>query len=167
MVGAVLLVARYSELPDVIPAYRTPLGAPMHPLRKGPFSVFRIVAMGIGQLGAATVMMHSLQQFPLQHWQGPPMILVRPKVAHIGWFTFGRTGELIEEGFVAPLPTGLKRYWTPLRLTPIDGGKAGGLARVATIAGELRASGRTVVTTMSGDFLSPSVASRSAAATSS
>ena len=50
---------------------------------------------------AATVMMHSLQQFPLQHWKGPPMILVRPKVAHIGWFTFGRTGELIEEGFRA------------------------------------------------------------------
>ena len=50
---------------------------------------------------AATVMMHSLQQFPLRQWQGPPMILVRPKVAHIGWFTFGRTGELIEEGFRA------------------------------------------------------------------
>lgn len=48
---------------------------------------------------AATVMMHSLQQFPLQQWQGPPMILVRPRVAHVGWFTFGRTGELIEEGY--------------------------------------------------------------------
>ena len=50
---------------------------------------------------AATVMMHSLQQFPLRQWQEPPMILVRPRVAHIGWFTFGRTGELIEEGFRA------------------------------------------------------------------
>lgn len=50
---------------------------------------------------AATVMMHSLQQFPLQQWHGPPMILVRPRVAHIGWFTFGRTGELIEEGYRA------------------------------------------------------------------
>jgi hypothetical protein len=30
--------------------------------------------------------------------------------------------ELIDEGFVAPLPTGLKRYWTPLRLTPIGDG---------------------------------------------
>jgi hypothetical protein len=30
--------------------------------------------------------------------------------------------ELIDEGFVAPLPTGLKRYWTPLRLTPIGNG---------------------------------------------
>lgn len=52
---------------------------------------------------AATVMMHSLQQFPLQQWSGPPMILVRPRVAHIGWFTFGRTGELIEEGFRAAM----------------------------------------------------------------
>ena len=50
---------------------------------------------------AATVMMHSLQQFPLRQWSGPPMILVRPRVAHIGWFTFGRTGELIEEGYRA------------------------------------------------------------------
>ena len=43
--------------------------------------------------------------------------------------------------------------------TPIEGGKAGGLARVATLANQLRAEGRTVITTMSGDFLSPSVSS--------
>jgi 5'-nucleotidase len=43
--------------------------------------------------------------------------------------------------------------------TPIDGGKAGGLARVATLANALRAEGRTVITTLSGDFLSPSVSS--------
>ena len=30
--------------------------------------------------------------------------------------------ELIDEGFFAPLPGGLKRYWTPLRLTPIGDG---------------------------------------------
>ena len=50
---------------------------------------------------AATVMMHSLQQFPLRQWSRPPMILVRPRVANIGWFTFGRTGELIEAGYRA------------------------------------------------------------------
>lgn len=43
--------------------------------------------------------------------------------------------------------------------TPVEGGKAGGLARVAAHAEELRKSGHTVVLTMSGDFLSPSVAS--------
>lgn len=52
---------------------------------------------------AATIMMHSLQQFPLKQWSGPPMLLVRPRVAHIGWFTFGRTGELIEEGYRAAM----------------------------------------------------------------
>lgn len=54
--GALLLAARYPHLPDVIPAYRTLSGSPSHLLAKNAFSVFRIVAMGIGQLGAATVM---------------------------------------------------------------------------------------------------------------
>lgn len=30
--------------------------------------------------------------------------------------------ELIEEGFIAPLPTGMKRYVAPLRLTPVGEG---------------------------------------------
>jgi NTE family protein len=50
---------------------------------------------------AATVMMHALQLAPLANWQGPPMILIRPKVSHIGWFSFRRTTELIEEGYRA------------------------------------------------------------------
>jgi NTE family protein len=50
---------------------------------------------------AATVMMHALQLAPLSSWQGPPMILIRPKVAHIGWFSFRRTAELVEEGYRA------------------------------------------------------------------
>ena len=29
---------------------------------------------------AATMMMHALQQFPLEHWHGPPMVLIRPRV---------------------------------------------------------------------------------------
>jgi NTE family protein len=50
---------------------------------------------------AASVMMHALQEHPLAHWQGPPMLLVRPKVSHIGWFAFGHTEELVEEGYRA------------------------------------------------------------------
>lgn len=42
---------------------------------------------------------------------------------------------------------------------PVDGGKAGGLARVATLIDQLKEDGHTVVTVLSGDFLSPSVAS--------
>jgi NTE family protein len=50
---------------------------------------------------AASVMMHSLQQLHLTGWQGPPMILIRPRVTHLGWFTFGHTRSLIEEGYLA------------------------------------------------------------------
>lgn len=42
---------------------------------------------------------------------------------------------------------------------PLDGGKAGGLARVATLKQQLAAPGKTVLLVLAGDFLSPSVAS--------
>ena len=47
---------------------------------------------------AATVMMHALQQMPLEHWQGPPMILIRPKVADMAWLSFQDTERVIDEG---------------------------------------------------------------------
>lgn len=50
---------------------------------------------------SASVMMQALQVPPLSHWSGPPMLLVRPRVSHIGWFVFGRAEELIEEGYRA------------------------------------------------------------------
>jgi NTE family protein len=50
---------------------------------------------------AATTMMHCLQQSPLEHWSGPPMILIRPRVGHLGWFSFARAGQLIAEGYRA------------------------------------------------------------------
>ncbi len=50
---------------------------------------------------AASMMMHALQQVPLIHWKGPPMLLIRPRVSQIGWFSFGHTAELIEEGYHA------------------------------------------------------------------
>ena len=54
-------------------------------------------------LRAASTMMHTLQQFPLEHWQGPPMLLVRPRIAHIDWFAFSHTPELIAAGYRATL----------------------------------------------------------------
>jgi NTE family protein len=54
-------------------------------------------------LRAASTMMHTLQQFPLEHWQGPPMLLVRPKIAHIDWFAFSHTPELIAAGYRATM----------------------------------------------------------------
>jgi NTE family protein len=50
---------------------------------------------------AATTMMHALQLAPFATWTRPPMILIRPKVNHIGWFSFSHTDELIEAGHTA------------------------------------------------------------------
>jgi NTE family protein len=50
---------------------------------------------------AATVMMHSLQQQPLAAWNGPPMLLIRPRVGQYHWFGFSHTAAIIEAGYVA------------------------------------------------------------------
>ena len=64
------------------------------------------VASGIGSSGfasifmrAATIMMHAQQQYSLETWKSPPMLLVRPTVSHVGWFSFSHTDELIESGY--------------------------------------------------------------------
>ncbi len=50
---------------------------------------------------SASVMMHALQAAALARWQGPPVLLVRPRVGHIGWFTFGRAREFADAGYAA------------------------------------------------------------------
>lgn len=50
---------------------------------------------------AATVMMHALQALPLEHWAGPPLLLIRPRVSHFGWFAFDACDELITAGYEA------------------------------------------------------------------
>ena len=52
---------------------------------------------------AATTMMHALQLAPFSHWTRPPMILIRPKVSHIGWFSFTHTDELLDAGYKAAM----------------------------------------------------------------
>jgi NTE family protein len=52
---------------------------------------------------AATMMMHALQQFPLERWQGPPMVLIRPKVNDANWLSFTDTESNIEAGYVAAI----------------------------------------------------------------
>ncbi len=62
---------------------------------------------------AATMMMHALQQFPLERWQGPPMILIRPRVDDANWLSFTHTEQNIEEGYLAAM-SALERfesYW--------------------------------------------------------
>jgi len=48
---------------------------------------------------AATMMMHALQQFPLEHWHGPPMVLIRPRVDDAAWLSFTDTSANIAEGY--------------------------------------------------------------------
>jgi NTE family protein len=52
---------------------------------------------------AATTMMHALQLGPLESWNGPPMVLIRPRVQHIGWFSFTRADELMDAGYKAAI----------------------------------------------------------------
>ena len=48
---------------------------------------------------AATMMMHEMQQASLARWVGPPMLLARPKVSHIGWFSFTQVEQLLHLGY--------------------------------------------------------------------
>ncbi len=50
---------------------------------------------------AATMMMHALQQFPLERWHGPPMVLIRPRVDDTNWLSFTNTASNIEQGYKA------------------------------------------------------------------
>jgi NTE family protein len=47
---------------------------------------------------AAATMMHALQQFPLTHWTGPPMVLIRPRVGGEDWLSFSNIDARILEG---------------------------------------------------------------------
>jgi NTE family protein len=62
---------------------------------------------GIAQQGFAAIymrsamtMMHSLQSFPLQQWNGPPMLLIRPKVGR-DWLSFSDSAKNVREGYRA------------------------------------------------------------------
>jgi NTE family protein len=48
---------------------------------------------------AATIMMYALQGLAFSRGKSTPLVLARPKVAHIGWFDFGRSEELAEAGY--------------------------------------------------------------------
>ena len=49
---------------------------------------------------AATTMMHALQQFPLTHWHGPPMVLIRPRCGE-DWLSFANIPATMDEGYRA------------------------------------------------------------------
>ncbi|MEO8623262.1 MAG: ferredoxin, partial [bacterium] len=45
------------------------------------------------------MMFHALQQFPLERWHGPPMVLIRPRVNDANWLSFSDTEANINEGY--------------------------------------------------------------------
>jgi NTE family protein len=59
-----------------------------------------IVTQGFASIymRAATTMMHALQQYPLVRWDGPPMLLIRPKLGQ-DWLSFGNAAASIDEGY--------------------------------------------------------------------
>jgi NTE family protein len=63
-------------------------------------------AMSLGfaniYMRAATTMMHALQQFPLTHWSGPPMVLIRPRCTE-DWLSFTNIAATLQEGYRAAL----------------------------------------------------------------
>jgi NTE family protein len=59
-----------------------------------------IVTQGFASIymRAATTMMHALQQYPLVRWDGPPMLLIRPKLGQ-DWLSFSNASASIDEGY--------------------------------------------------------------------
>ncbi|HEX6644707.1 MAG TPA: patatin-like phospholipase family protein [Gemmatimonadales bacterium] len=49
------------------------------------------------------IVMQTQSQTSLDHWGGPPLLLVQPEVSHVSMFSFTQTGELVAEGRRATL----------------------------------------------------------------
>lgn len=50
---------------------------------------------------SAQIMMNRLYSSQLSAWSGPPLLLVRPAVWQINWFSFAHTAQLIAAGYAA------------------------------------------------------------------
>jgi 5'-nucleotidase len=59
-------------------------------------------------------------------------------------------------GGSAPAALTIVHFNDVYEIGPVEGGRIGGLARVATIVADLRRTNSPVLTTLGGDFLSPS-----------
>ncbi|MBM3908484.1 MAG: patatin-like phospholipase family protein [Gemmatimonadetes bacterium] len=65
-------------------------------------------ARRVREKGFATVfmrsvqlMMRSQQQMQLSTWQGPPLLLIRPPIWRLNWFSFAQTRAMIHAGYQA------------------------------------------------------------------
>lgn len=64
---------------------------------------------------SAQIMMKSLQALQLDHWHGPPLLLVRPAVWSFNWFSFAHVDRIIQLGYESAVET-LDRVGTSLLL---------------------------------------------------
>jgi 5'-nucleotidase/UDP-sugar diphosphatase len=69
---------------------------------------------------------------------------------------FSIVSPAAQSGRSAPATFTILHFNDVYEITPVEGGKAGGLARVARFRAELKAKDPTLLTTLGGDFVSPS-----------
>lgn len=64
---------------------------------------------------SAQIMMKALQAHQLDHWRGPPLLLVRPAVWSFNWFSFAHVDRIIQLGYESAVES-LDRVGTSLLL---------------------------------------------------
>lgn len=73
-----------------------------------------------------------------------------------GWRAAGAQSRTAPETAAGPFTVTIIHLNDVYEIMPVEGGKAGGLARVATVIGRLKAGRSPVLTVLGGDYLSPS-----------
>lgn len=86
----VSIAANYADMLIAVDVGSSEPSAPVQADRNGFAGIY---------MRAATMMMHALQQYPLEQWQGPPMVLIRPKVDDTNWLSFANTADNVQEGY--------------------------------------------------------------------
>jgi len=87
-----LVASRGMDAVIAVDVGSTSLAAARHVEEKGFASIF---------MRSVQLMMKSQQQMQLTHWDGPPMLLIRPAVWQYTWFSFTSTRTIIDAGYVA------------------------------------------------------------------
>jgi len=77
-------------------------------------------------------------------------------VAALSWLPAVGAQPATEQAAPAPVTVTVAHLNDVYEILPVEGGKSGGLARVATVLQQLKAAGAPVLTTLGGDYLSPS-----------
>jgi 5'-nucleotidase/UDP-sugar diphosphatase len=77
-------------------------------------------------------------------------------IAVLAWLPAVDAQQATPKAARTPVTVTLVHLNDVYEILPVEGGKSGGLARVATVIGKLKATRSPVLTTLGGDYLSPS-----------